>query len=165
MIQWLTPDSGFLFVCLFVCLLGSYARMGANQHSLIVVGRVHAKKTFEGFIVSQDNHFSFVVDTLERRQRDACQCVDLPKSPHALDFFGGRVGGGSAEPSRSLDRGRNTPKPVGNRSESVCAGLWAPPRTFLAWFRPVLGPISTIAGGVVYHCRGVFGSAEAGGLV
>ncbi len=50
---------------------------------------------------------------------------------------------GLAELSRSLevsDRGRNTQKPVRNRSESVCAGLWAPLQVFLAWFRPVWGP-------------------------
>ncbi len=50
----------------------------------------------------------------------------------------------SAELSRSLkvsDRGRNTSKPVRNRLESVCAGLWAPPRAFLALLRPVWGPI------------------------
>ncbi len=35
-----------------------------------------------------------------------------------------------------LDRGRNTQKPVRNRSESCCAGLWAPCRVFWAWFGP-----------------------------
>ena len=39
-----------------------------------------------------------------------------------------------------LDRDGNTPKPVRNRSESVCAGLWAPCRIFWAWFGPALGP-------------------------
>ncbi len=59
----------------------------------------------------------------------------------------------SAELFRSLkvlDRGRNTR----NRSEIVWnrfgAGLWAPPRAFLAWLRPAwggdLGPKSTIFG-------------------
>ncbi len=40
-----------------------------------------------------------------------------------------------------LDRGRNTQRPVRHRSESVCAGMWAPPRAFSAWFRPVWEPI------------------------
>jgi hypothetical protein len=47
----------------------------------------------------------------------------------------------SAELSRSLkvlDRIRNTPKSVRNRSESVCAGLWAP---------PLLGLVSSGVGG------------------
>ncbi len=30
---------------------------------------------------------------------------------------------------------------VQNRSESLCAGLWAPCRVFWAWFGPALGPI------------------------
>ncbi len=58
-----------------------------------------------------------------------------PLTPHPSDLV---------ELSRSfkvLDRGRNTQKPVRNRSESVCAGLWAPRRGFLAWFRFVRGPI------------------------
>jgi hypothetical protein len=49
----------------------------------------------------------------------------------------------SAELSRSLkvlDRVRHTQKPVRNRSESVCAGLRAPSRALLAYFRPVWGP-------------------------
>jgi hypothetical protein len=32
---------------------------------------------------------------------------------------------------------RNTERPVRNRSESVCASLWAPPWAFVAWLRPV----------------------------
>ena len=50
----------------------------------------------------------------------------------------------SAELSRSLkdsDRGRNAPKPIRNRSESVSAGLWEPPREFLAWSCPDRGPM------------------------
>ena len=38
------------------------------------------------------------------------------------------------------DRRRNTPKSGHNRSESLCAGLWAPCRVFWAWFGPALGP-------------------------
>ena len=38
------------------------------------------------------------------------------------------------------DRRRNTPKSGQNRSESLCAGLWAPCRVFGAWFGFVLGP-------------------------
>ncbi len=39
-----------------------------------------------------------------------------------------------------LDRGRNTPKPVRNRSESIRAASRAPCRIFRAWFGPALGP-------------------------
>jgi hypothetical protein len=49
----------------------------------------------------------------------------------------------SAELYRSLevlDRGPNSPKLAQNRSESVCAGLWVPPRAFLAWLRQVRVP-------------------------
>ncbi len=42
---------------------------------------------------------------------------------------------------KSFDRGRNTQKPVRNRSESVRAGLRAPPWALLAWLRSVWGPI------------------------
>ncbi len=52
----------------------------------------------------------------------------------------GQLGGGSTELSRSLkvmDHGRSTPATARNRSETICAGLWAPPRAFLAWCRPV----------------------------
>ncbi len=48
------------------------------------------------------------------------------------------------ELSRNLqvsDRGRNIQRTVRNRTESVCAGLWAPPGAFWAWFRPASGPI------------------------
>jgi hypothetical protein len=50
----------------------------------------------------------------------------------------------SAELSHTLkvlDRGRNAQKPYHNWSESVRAGLWAPPWVLLAWLRPVWGPI------------------------
>ncbi len=49
----------------------------------------------------------------------------------------------SAELSHTLkvsDLRRNTPKSVQNRSESLCRGLWAPCRSFWAWFGPALGP-------------------------
>jgi hypothetical protein len=55
-----------------------------------------------------------------------------------------RTHGNSAELSHSfkvLERRRNTPKAGQNRSESLCAGLWAPCRVFWAWFGPALGPI------------------------
>jgi hypothetical protein len=48
----------------------------------------------------------------------------------------------SAELSHSLkvlDRGRNTQEPVRNRSESVRAGVWAPPRAFGLGFVRVWG--------------------------
>ncbi len=51
----------------------------------------------------------------------------------------------SAELSHSLkvsDRRRTTPKSGQNRSESLCAGLWAPCRVFWAWFGFALGPVS-----------------------
>ncbi len=41
--------------------------------------------------------------------------------------------------SQISDRSRNTPKSAQNRSESLCAGLWVPSRTFWAWFVPALG--------------------------
>ncbi len=53
--------------------------------------------------------------------------------------------GYSAELSHSLqvlDRGGNSPKALRNRSESACDDLWARPRAFVAWLRPVWGPIS-----------------------
>ncbi len=49
----------------------------------------------------------------------------------------------SAELFRSLkvsDRRRNAPKSAQYRSESLCAGLWAPCRIFWAWFGQALGP-------------------------
>ena len=53
-------------------------------------------------------------------------------------------GPSSAELSGSLrvwDRGRNAKKPVRNRSESVCAGSWAPPWAFWDSLFPVWEPI------------------------
>ncbi len=38
------------------------------------------------------------------------------------------------------DRRRNTPQSAQNRSESLCAGLWAQCRVFWAWFGFALGP-------------------------
>ena len=60
-----------------------------------------------------------------------------------LTILGGQSVHCSAELSRSLkvlDRGRNAPKPAQKRSESLCAGLWAPCRVFWDWFGPALGP-------------------------
>ncbi len=50
----------------------------------------------------------------------------------------------SVELSHSLkvsNRRRHAPKSCQNRSESLCAGLWAPCRVFWAWFGLVLGPL------------------------
>ncbi len=49
----------------------------------------------------------------------------------------------SSELSHSFkvsDRPRNTPRSGQNRSESLCAGLWAPCRVFGAWFGLAFGP-------------------------
>jgi hypothetical protein len=69
-------------------------------------------------------------------------------APSHRNFFGlassMASGPNSAELSHSLKvlgRGRNTQKPVRNRSESIRDSLWALPREFVAWFRPVGGPI------------------------
>ncbi len=54
-----------------------------------------------------------------------------------------------------------------NRSESVCAALWAPPRAFWAWLCPIGGgdsiPKSTIFGRILTSFPGPFSSAEGVG--
>ncbi len=51
------------------------------------------------------------------------------------------------------------PKPVQNRSESLCAGSWVPCRIFWAWFGPALGP------NPVRNCRFPAGSLEVFGAL
>ncbi len=69
-----------------------------------------------------------------------------------------------SELSRSLkvlDRGRNTQKPARNRSESLCAGLRAPTRAFLAWFRLFRGPIRAPSRRFPAGFSGAFGALLA----
>ncbi len=74
------------------------------------------------------------------------------------------IGINSAELSHSLkvlDRGGDTPKPV--RSESVCAGLWAPPQAFClasSGFGADLGPKLTNFGRILKSFPGPFSSTE-----
>ncbi len=73
----------------------------------------------------------------------------------------------SAELAHSLqvwDRPRNTPKRVQNRSESLCAGWWAPCRVFGTGFGPALGSNPArnrrFPAGSLKRCEALRSSAE-----
>jgi hypothetical protein len=70
-------------------------------------------------------------------------CLVTSMSPKPMNFFGPAACISQTPESHRLKvsgRRRNTSKSGHNRSESLCAGFWAPCRIFWAWFGFASGP-------------------------